>query len=127
MRILLKVWRQAAPTARGEFKDYVAEDVSPDMSFLEMLDVVNEGLISKGEDPIAFDSDCREVRSGRVEQHLLFDALGCPLGRGNRFGPALNRLAGAVQYRVIEVQIEARLDNQNGRHAVSPVLSLAKS
>ena len=60
MRILLKVWRQASPTARGEFKDYVADDVSPDMSFLEMLDVVNEGLIAKGDDPIAFDSDCRE-------------------------------------------------------------------
>src|ERR687897_3000646 len=60
MRILLTVWRQASPTAHGEFKDYVAENVSPDMSFLEMLDVVNEGLIAKGEDPIAFDSDCRE-------------------------------------------------------------------
>src|SRR5215203_6576299 len=60
MRILLKVWRQPAPAARGEFKDYTAENVSPDMSFLEMLDVVNEGLIARGEDPIAFDSDCRE-------------------------------------------------------------------
>jgi len=60
MRILLKVWRKASPTARGEFKDYVAENVSPDMSFLEMLDLVNEGLIAQGEDPIAFDSDCRE-------------------------------------------------------------------
>ena len=60
MRILLTVWRQASPQARGEFKDYVADDVSPDMSFLEMLDVVNEGLIATGEDPIAFDSDCRE-------------------------------------------------------------------
>ena len=60
MRIFLKVWRQAGPTARGEFVDYTAENVSPDMSFLEMLDVVNEGLIVKGQDPIAFDSDCRE-------------------------------------------------------------------
>ena len=60
MRIFLKVWRQAGPTAAGQFVDYTAEDVSPDMSFLEMLDVVNEGLIAKGEDPIAFDSDCRE-------------------------------------------------------------------
>ncbi|MEO6212014.1 MAG: succinate dehydrogenase/fumarate reductase iron-sulfur subunit [Vicinamibacterales bacterium] len=60
MRILLSVWRQASPTARGEFKNYVAEPVSPDMSFLEMLDLVNEGLIVRGEDPIAFDSDCRE-------------------------------------------------------------------
>ena len=60
MRIFLKVWRQAGPRQPGEFVDYTAEDVSPDMSFLEMLDVVNEGLIAKGQDPIAFDSDCRE-------------------------------------------------------------------
>ena len=60
MRIFLKVWRQAGPTAPGGFVDYTAEDVSPDMSFLEMLDVVNEGLIARAEDPIAFDSDCRE-------------------------------------------------------------------
>lgn len=60
MRIFLKVWRQANAKAPGAFADYTAERVSPDMSFLEMLDVVNEGLIRKGEDPIAFDSDCRE-------------------------------------------------------------------
>jgi succinate dehydrogenase / fumarate reductase iron-sulfur subunit len=60
MRIFLKVWRQAGPKAPGAFVDYTADHVSPDMSFLEMLDVVNEGLIAKGEDPIAFDSDCRE-------------------------------------------------------------------
>ena len=60
MRIFLKVWRQAGPGAAGRFVDYTAEDVSPDMSFLEMLDVVNETLISKHDDPIAFDSDCRE-------------------------------------------------------------------
>ena len=60
MRIFLKVWRQAGPTERGAFVDYTAEHVSPDMSFLEMLDVVNEDLIAKGQDPIAFDSDCRE-------------------------------------------------------------------
>jgi succinate dehydrogenase / fumarate reductase iron-sulfur subunit len=60
MRIFLKVWRQAGPKAPGAFVDYTADHVSPDMSFLEMLDVVNEGLIKKGEDAIAFDSDCRE-------------------------------------------------------------------
>ena len=60
MRIFLKVWRQSGPNAPGELVDYTAENVLPDMSFLEMLDVVNEGLIAKGEDPIAFDSDCRE-------------------------------------------------------------------
>jgi succinate dehydrogenase iron-sulfur subunit len=60
MRIALKVWRQEGPAKPGRLVDYVAEGVSPDMSFLEMLDVVNEGLIARGEDPIAFDSDCRE-------------------------------------------------------------------
>ena len=60
MRINLKVWRQTGPGQTGQLVDYVAESVSPDMSFLEMLDVVNEGLIRKGEDAIAFDSDCRE-------------------------------------------------------------------
>ena len=60
MRIFLKVWRQSGPNAPGELVDYLAEHVSPDMSFLEMLDVVNEELIAKGNDPIAFDSDCRE-------------------------------------------------------------------
>ena len=60
MRINLKIWRQAGPNQPGRFVDYVTNDVSPDMSFLEMLDVVNEALIVKGEDPIAFDSDCRE-------------------------------------------------------------------
>ena len=60
MRINLRVWRQAGPDKPGKLVDYKAESVSPDMSFLEMLDVVNEGLIARGEDPIAFDSDCRE-------------------------------------------------------------------
>jgi succinate dehydrogenase / fumarate reductase iron-sulfur subunit len=60
MRIHLKVWRQSGPQAAGQLVDYTVEHVSPDMSFLEMLDVVNEGLIARGTDPIAFDSDCRE-------------------------------------------------------------------
>src|SRR5262245_31067665 len=60
MRLNLRIWRQAGPTVKGRLVDYVAADVSPDMSFLEMLDVVNEGLTKKGEDAIAFDSDCRE-------------------------------------------------------------------
>ena len=56
----LKVWRQKAKDQAGRMVDYLAEDISTDMSFLEMLDVVNEDLIRKGEDAIAFDSDCRE-------------------------------------------------------------------
>jgi succinate dehydrogenase iron-sulfur subunit len=56
----LKVWRQAGPNEPGRLVEYQARDISSDMSFLEMLDVVNEDLIRKGEDAIAFDSDCRE-------------------------------------------------------------------
>ena len=60
MNLTLKVWRQKNVGTPGRFLAYEATGVIPDMSFLEMLDVVNEGLIEKGEDPIAFDSDCRE-------------------------------------------------------------------
>jgi succinate dehydrogenase / fumarate reductase iron-sulfur subunit len=60
MKLLLKIWRQASPTAAGRLVDYTADDISPDMSFLEMLDVVNERLVKSGQDAIAFDSDCRE-------------------------------------------------------------------
>jgi succinate dehydrogenase / fumarate reductase iron-sulfur subunit len=60
MRIHLKIWRQSGPAAPGALVDYTVEDVTADMSFLEMLDVLNEQLIRKGEDPVAFDSDCRE-------------------------------------------------------------------
>jgi len=60
VRLTLRIWRQRGPAAPGALVDYAADHVSPDMSFLEMLDVVNEGLTKKGEDAIAFDSDCRE-------------------------------------------------------------------
>jgi succinate dehydrogenase / fumarate reductase iron-sulfur subunit len=60
MRLTLKIWRQSGPNEKGQLVDYAADHVSPDMSFLEMLDVVNEGLVKKGQDAIAFDSDCRE-------------------------------------------------------------------
>jgi len=59
MNLTLKVWRQKNAAAAGGFETYEAKDVLPDMSFLEMLDVVNEGLIERGAEPIAFDSDCR--------------------------------------------------------------------
>jgi succinate dehydrogenase / fumarate reductase iron-sulfur subunit len=60
MNLTLKVWRQKDARSQGQLVTYQAANVLPDMSFLEMLDVVNEDLIAKGEDPIAFDSDCRE-------------------------------------------------------------------
>ncbi len=60
MTIHLKVWRQAGPDAPGRFVDYTVAEANPDMSFLELLDVLNELLIRRGEDPVEFDSDCRE-------------------------------------------------------------------
>jgi succinate dehydrogenase / fumarate reductase iron-sulfur subunit len=60
MRLNLRIWRQAGPDTLGRLEGHVADNVSPDMSFLEMLDVVNEGLVREGKDVIAFDSDCRE-------------------------------------------------------------------
>jgi succinate dehydrogenase / fumarate reductase iron-sulfur subunit len=60
MKLTLHVWRQPSGNAPGRFVRYEATDVSAEMSFLEMLDVVNEGLVARGESPIAFDHDCRE-------------------------------------------------------------------
>ena len=60
MNLRLRVWRQAGPAEHGRMVEYDAPDISPDMSFLEMLDVVNERLIENGDEPIAFDHDCRE-------------------------------------------------------------------
>ena len=60
MRITLKIWRQADPHAGGGLVTYTLDDVSEDMSFLEMLDELNEKLVSEGTEPVAFDSDCRE-------------------------------------------------------------------
>src|SRR5512144_2898041 len=60
MNLTLKVWRQKDKNMPGRFETYAAKDVLPDMSFLEMLDVLNEELVGKGEEPIAFDYDCRE-------------------------------------------------------------------
>src|SRR5438034_6996718 len=60
MNLTLKIWRQKNATVSGRFEIHEAKDVLPDMSFLEMLDAVNEGLIARSQEPVAFDSDCRE-------------------------------------------------------------------
>src|SRR5688572_9780412 len=60
MNLTLQVWRQSNASDAGRFVTYKASNISPDMSFLEMLDVVNEDLLNKGDEPIAFESDCRE-------------------------------------------------------------------
>jgi succinate dehydrogenase / fumarate reductase iron-sulfur subunit len=68
MDLTLYVWRQKGPGEPGRLQQYEARDISPDMSFLEMLDVVNEGLIKAGQEPIAFDHDCREGICGMCSQ-----------------------------------------------------------
>ncbi len=60
MKLKLKIWRQKNSSSPGQFVDYTVDNISPDMSFLEMLDVLNERLIEEGKDPVAFDHDCRE-------------------------------------------------------------------
>ena len=60
MNLKLKIWRQDDQSNSGQFRDYEISKVSPDSSFLEMLDLLNEQLLQKGEEPVAFDSDCRE-------------------------------------------------------------------
>ncbi|MGH7224838.1 MAG: succinate dehydrogenase/fumarate reductase iron-sulfur subunit [Gemmataceae bacterium] len=60
MNFTLHVWRQKSPRDEGRMVSYDARDISPDTSFLEMLDIINQGLVENGEEPIAFDSDCRE-------------------------------------------------------------------
>jgi succinate dehydrogenase / fumarate reductase iron-sulfur subunit len=68
MELTLYVWRQDSPDVSGRLEEYKAEEITADMSFLEMLDVVNEGLIKSGREPIAFDHDCREGICGMCSQ-----------------------------------------------------------
>jgi succinate dehydrogenase / fumarate reductase iron-sulfur subunit len=78
MNFKLKVWRQARPTAAGKFVRYDVSEIPAEASFLEMLDIVNEGLNERDQDPIAFDSDCREGICGMCS--LVIN--GIPHGRG---------------------------------------------
>lgn len=76
MNLTLKIWRQKSADHKGQLVDYKIEDVSPDMSFLEMLDVLNDQLISKDEEPIAFDHDCREGICGMCSLYINGEAHG---------------------------------------------------
>ncbi len=76
MNLKLKVWRQKNSQEKGKIVNYDAKEISPDMSFLEMLDVVNEELITKGEDPIAFEHDCREGICGSCNIMINGEAHG---------------------------------------------------
>lgn len=70
MNLKLKIWRQQNADAKGKLVDYDVSDISGDMSFLEMLDVLNEDLINKGEEPIQFDHDCREGICGTCSLYI---------------------------------------------------------
>src|SRR3982751_3055433 len=76
MNLTLRVWRQKDASSPGRLVEYPAKNIIPDMSFLEMLDVVNEELIAKGEEPIAFDSDCREGICGTCSLTINGEAHG---------------------------------------------------
>lgn len=76
MNLTLKIWRQDGPDVAGELVTYPVTNISEDMSFLEMLDVLNEELIAKGEEPVAFDSDCREGICGMCSLMINGEAHG---------------------------------------------------
>ncbi len=76
MNLILHVWRQKGPKEQGRLERLEATDISPDMSFLEMLDVVNEDLIKQGKEPVAFDHDCREGICGTCSQVINGQAHG---------------------------------------------------
>ncbi|MCF8275308.1 MAG: succinate dehydrogenase/fumarate reductase iron-sulfur subunit [Flavobacteriales bacterium] len=76
MNLTLKIWRQKGPKDAGKIVDYPVKDISPDMSFLEMLDVLNEELVNKGEEPVAFDHDCREGICGMCSLYINGEAHG---------------------------------------------------
>ncbi|MFN8456050.1 MAG: succinate dehydrogenase/fumarate reductase iron-sulfur subunit [Anaerolineae bacterium] len=80
MNLNLKVWRQKNSSSAGRLVDYQVDDVSPDSSFLEMLDLLNEDLIVKGEEPVAFDHDCREGICGMCSLMINGAAHGQNLG-----------------------------------------------
>ena len=70
INITLKIWRQRGPKEKGAFKEYALNDISTDSSFLEMLDILNEQLINKGEEPVVFDHDCREGICGMCSLYI---------------------------------------------------------
>ena len=76
MNLTLKIWRQKNAQDKGRMVDYQISDISGDMSFLEMLDVLNEDLNNKGEDPVAFDHDCREGICGMCSLFINGEAHG---------------------------------------------------
>jgi succinate dehydrogenase / fumarate reductase iron-sulfur subunit len=101
MTIHLRIWRQAGPNDEGAFKDYTVEDVSPEMSFLELLDVLNEQLVMAGDVPVEFDNDCREGICGAC-------------------GVVVNGLAHGPEHRTATCQLHMRHYRDGDRIVVEP-------
>ncbi len=110
MDLTLHVWRQAGPDAPGRLVEYAATDISPDMSFLEMLDLVNERLIEKGERPIEFGHDCREGICGACGMMI----------NGEAHGPM--RLTTTCQLHMRHFEDGDRITIEPWRAAAFPVL-----
>jgi succinate dehydrogenase / fumarate reductase iron-sulfur subunit len=110
VKIHLRVWRQAAPNDSGHFEDYDVDDVSPDMSFLEMIDVLNERLIAEGREPIAFDHDCREGICGACSMMI----------NGRAHGP--ERGTATCQLFMRKYEDGARITVEPWRAAAFPII-----
>jgi succinate dehydrogenase / fumarate reductase iron-sulfur subunit len=80
VKVTLKVWRQSSPDAAGSFETHQIDDASPDMSFLELFDVLNERLVAQGREPVAFDHDCREGICGSCSMMINGRPHGPELG-----------------------------------------------
>ena len=93
MNLTLKVWRQRNSKSIGKFETYSVSNISSEMSFLEMIDVLNEELIREGKDPIAFDHDCREGICGACSMYI----------NGRPHGPWHANTTSSLQQRRLEV------------------------
>jgi succinate dehydrogenase / fumarate reductase iron-sulfur subunit len=112
MDLKLKVWRQSGPTAPGHFEDYEARDASPDMSFLELLDVVNEQLLDEGKEPIAFDNDCREGICGSCSMMI----------NGQAHGPERSTATCQLHLRKLEARGVKEVTVEPWRAAAFPII-----
>jgi succinate dehydrogenase / fumarate reductase iron-sulfur subunit len=110
MKLHLRVWRQKSSDARGGFVDYEVDDVAPEMSFLEMLDVLNERLDREGDEPIAFDHDCREGICGSCGVMI----------NGNAHGP--HESTATCQLHMRSFQDGDHLEIEPWRSAAFPVI-----
>jgi succinate dehydrogenase / fumarate reductase iron-sulfur subunit len=92
MKLTLKIWRQKNAQTKGQFVEYPMDNVSPEMSFLEMLDALNNQLVEKGDDPVAFDSDCREGICGMCSLYI----------NGRAHGPEIKTTTCELHMRVFK-------------------------